>query len=216
MTKIIKQTFHTNILRLLAPVVRAVVKSGVTYKEFCLLSKATYIETVSKDYGIRGRPTNTSRISLITGIDRKEIKRIKNRLETDTLLDESEKFDNRLTQILEAWHSTPQYVDENFLPKALTLEGNSPSFLSLAKIFGGDVPLHAIYKELLLGGAIELQENGLIRPLTTRFLPKNSKPYDTKEFYNALDALNALLDFQESSVKHTALQSKNAADTSSN
>ena len=54
-------------------------KCGMTWKEFSAISKSVFVETATDEYGIRGRPTNISRVSVLTGISRKEIKRRRHR-----------------------------------------------------------------------------------------------------------------------------------------
>ena len=66
---------------LMRPIIMLLLRNGVTYKEFALLCKSIFVEAAAADYGIRGRPTNVSRIAVLTGIDRKEVKRIRDLLQ---------------------------------------------------------------------------------------------------------------------------------------
>jgi hypothetical protein len=50
-------------LRWLWPIARWLLKSGVTWKEFAELSRGVFIDVAEKEFGVRGRPTNVSRIS---------------------------------------------------------------------------------------------------------------------------------------------------------
>lgn len=45
------------------PVVRLMLRSGITWKEFSELSKAKFVEVAGAEFGIRGRPTNASRVT---------------------------------------------------------------------------------------------------------------------------------------------------------
>ncbi len=59
----------------LRPLASMLLKCGMTWKGFSDISKSVFVEVASAEYGIDGRPTNVSRISILTGISRKEVKR---------------------------------------------------------------------------------------------------------------------------------------------
>jgi hypothetical protein len=52
-----------------------VMKCGIMWREFSELSKSVFVHVATDEFSIRGRPTNVSRASLLTGISRKEVKR---------------------------------------------------------------------------------------------------------------------------------------------
>src|SRR5512138_3396716 len=58
---------------MLKPVIRLMLKGGVGYSEFSNAAKSVFIEVATQEYGVRGRPTNASRVSAITGISRKQV-----------------------------------------------------------------------------------------------------------------------------------------------
>ncbi len=53
--------------RWLRPIARWLLRSGVTWKEFADLARGVFVVTASEEFGIRGRPTNVSRVALLTG-----------------------------------------------------------------------------------------------------------------------------------------------------
>src|SRR6516164_9982990 len=61
----------------LLPVARLLLRSGVSFTEFAEIARAAFVEIASNDYGIRGRQTNVSRVSAMTGIARKEVRRLR-------------------------------------------------------------------------------------------------------------------------------------------
>ena len=66
--------------RILRSLIRMMIKHGVMHREFVELTKEIYVEIASSDYGLRGRPTNAARMALLTGLDRKEVRRIRKKL----------------------------------------------------------------------------------------------------------------------------------------
>jgi hypothetical protein len=53
---------------LLLPVIRFLLKHGITWSEFGEISKEAYVKAARDDYGIQGRPTNNSRVAMMTGL----------------------------------------------------------------------------------------------------------------------------------------------------
>ena len=60
---------------LLRPIALILLRGGITWKEFAELSKSVFVSVATDEFGIRGRPTNVSRVSILTGISRKEVNR---------------------------------------------------------------------------------------------------------------------------------------------
>ena len=75
----VQEKILSGLAGVLRPLIRAVLRSGIGYKEFSDLTKNLYVEVATNDFGIRGRPTNMSRVSVMTGISRKEVSRIRKR-----------------------------------------------------------------------------------------------------------------------------------------
>ena len=55
---------------LLRPIALLLLKGGVTWREFSELSKSVFVSVATDEFGISGRPTNVSRVSILTGISR--------------------------------------------------------------------------------------------------------------------------------------------------
>ncbi|MEA3232214.1 MAG: DUF6502 family protein, partial [Thermodesulfobacteriota bacterium] len=54
------------VIRLLRPLVRILLRNGVSYRTFSDLAKWVYVDVASKEFGIKGRKQSTSRISVVT------------------------------------------------------------------------------------------------------------------------------------------------------
>jgi hypothetical protein len=121
-------------------------RNGVTWHEFVEMGKEVFVQVAREDYGIQGRPTNTARVALITGLGRREVTRVK-----DVLLGErarEEAAPSRISQILSTWHLDPQFLDAEGTPAVLPVVGDGPTLATLLKLCAGDSPHGAIVKEL--------------------------------------------------------------------
>jgi len=176
MTETNKALTQDSIKKMLFIVVKMALQNGLTYREFTDLCKKMFVEVAAKDFGINGRPTNISRIALLTGMDRKEIKRIKDLLTSGDFNPPSERKQDRITRIISAWYQDEQYLTPSGKPRQLHRNGDSGTFSSLVKEYGGDVPEGAVYKELLRNKIIEVTPSGRIKILKRTFVPDKSDP----------------------------------------
>ena len=175
MVENVKKHVIATIRSMMKPIIMLLLRNGVTYKEFSQICKSIFVEAAAEDYGIRGRPTNVSRISVITGIDRKEVKRIKDLLQANHTAIEAQQTQDRITRILTAWHQDKEFTDESDEARRLPVEGSCGSFTSLVKRFGGDIPVQAFLKEMERVGLVQRTDAG-IQVLARYYFPANSDP----------------------------------------
>lgn len=143
---------------LLKPIASFLMKCGMTTREFTEVAKSVFVEVASEEYGIKGRPTNIARVSLLTGISRKEIKRQRELLAQPEKIPEGKTTD--ATRLLSGWHQDPDYLDRLGQPLALPVDGNDKSFAGLCRRYAGDIPATTMMKELKRTGAVELDSDG--------------------------------------------------------
>lgn len=175
MTENLKAHVIATVKSLMKPIIMLLLRNGVTYKEFALLCKSIFVEAAAQDYGIRGRPTNISRIAVLTGIDRKEVKRIKDLLQENLMAIEAQSSQDRITRLLTAWHKDPEFCSPEGQPRMLPIEGEHGSFQALVRRFGGDVPRQALFKEMLRVGVITKTDAGT-QALSRYFFPAQNDP----------------------------------------
>ena len=65
----------------LRPIAKILLRYGIGFREFAEVAKSAFVDVASSDHGIRGRPTNISRVAVMTGLTRKEVRRIRNQIE---------------------------------------------------------------------------------------------------------------------------------------
>ena len=159
---------------LLAPVARLLLRSGVTWGEFAELSKEVFVDVARRDYGIQGRPTNNSRVAMITGLSRREVTRVR-----DVLIGEAQAPDppsSRVAQVLSGWHVDPDFLDGDGHPAVLPSNGERRSIAALLKRYAGDLPHGAFLKELQQLGLVEKNGDGGFRVLARDYLRGAADP----------------------------------------
>ena len=160
------------ILRLLRPLVRILLRNGVSYNTFADYVKWIYVDVASREFGIEGRKQTTSRVSVITGLSRKEVTRIRNLPKPDDSAS-AERY-NRAARVIAAWRRDKSFLDAKDQPAPLPMTGPGASFSELVKRFSGDVPVRATLDELIRVGAVERLADGRINLLTRFYVPESS------------------------------------------
>lgn len=161
-TNIQRKTLEA-LLVALRPLMRLLIRSGIGYREFGEIAKTAFVEVATIDHGLRGRPTNISRVAVMTGLTRKEVRRLRDKSSTGKATEVLRT--TPMAEILHRWYTVAGYIDDNGQPISLKFDGADASFSSLVKHYGGDIPPGAMRTELLRVDAIEITEDGLIRPL---------------------------------------------------
>lgn len=147
----------TNALRLiLTPIVRFLVELGFSFRDFNEVAKLVYVDVASRNYGIKGRKTNMSRVAIMTGMTRREVARLRKVIEVDPL---SLRSANTVAgKVLAIWHQEDQYLNEQHLPRPLPVTGPL-SLMEIIDSVRGDIPGTAIIKELERVQAIDIRGN---------------------------------------------------------
>ena len=157
------------LLKALRPVARFLMKSGIGFREFSEISKCAFVDVATTDYGLRGRPTNISRVAVMTGLTRKEVKRLREKISAGNQVDMARVIPP--AEILSRWHSDTDYLDSAGRPLTLTFDGVAPSFAGLVKKYGGDIPPGAMRTELKRVGAVAEDDSGRLTIQMKDFRP---------------------------------------------
>ena len=156
----------------LRPIVKLLLRYGIGYSAFAEIVKTVFVDVGSSEFGIRGRPTNISRVAVMTGLTRKEVRRLRLKLESGD--EELSVRTTPITQILTRWHSEPDFLDVKGRPATLQFSDSRSSFTSLVKRFGGDVPAGAMRTELKRMQLIEENGDGSLSVLSRSLQPQDS------------------------------------------
>ena len=150
------------ILLVLRPLAKALLLVGVGYREFSEIAKTAFVETATKEYGLRGRPTNISRVAVMTGLTRKEVKRVRVKAEASeqTVVMKT----TPVSQILHRWYTDAEFLNEKGAPNALAFDGDGITFALLVKKHGGDIPAGAMRTELHRIDGLRETDDGLLLP----------------------------------------------------
>ena len=142
----------------------------MSYGTFADLAKWIYVDVAAKEFTIEGRKQSTSRVAVLTGLSRKEVKRMQGIPRPDDS-HQDEKY-NRAARIIAAWRREPEFQDANGKPCSLSISGPWSTFSDIVRRFSGDVPVRAVLDELLRIGAVKQLDNGKIALLKKAYIPE--------------------------------------------
>ncbi len=164
------------VARLLRPLVRIMLRHGVAFDQFAELAREAYVDVAYHEFGIAGRKQTTSRVSVLTGLTRKEVVRW---LEAPSALaDEPPVPYNRAERVVTGWFQTYPMEGGPSGTRALPLDGPE-SFSYLVKRFSGDMPVRSVLDELKRVGAVREHE-GMLELLQRFYAPLPSDPQKVK------------------------------------
>ncbi len=159
------------VIKLLRPLVRILLRNGLSFNTFSDLAKWVYVDIATKEFSIEGRKQSTSRVSVITGLSRREVMRVRQLPKPDVTA--STEKHNRAARVIAAWRRESEFHDSRGRPAALPMEGRRASFSELVRRFSGNVPARAILDELIHVGAAERRQDGKVALLTRAYIPRN-------------------------------------------
>jgi hypothetical protein len=169
MKEIILKRLIQTIVKILRPLVQILLKNGISYGTFSDIAKWVYVETASEEFGIKSRKPSISRISVLTGLSRKEVKRVKE-LPVPGDAEYAERY-NRAARVIAAWRREAEFSTPEGKPMELPIIGEGPTFAELVKKFSGDLPHRAILDELVNAGMVEKAADNCVRLLNRSYIP---------------------------------------------
>lgn len=204
MSNDLKRAALTALRLALRPLFKVLLRSGVSWQEASEVCKATLVEVASSEFGLHGRPTNMSRVAIMTGLSRREVKRLRDLLATEPAIDAGRM--HGATGVLTGWHLDASFTDEAGHPLDLPFE-NSPgettdaSFTELCKKYGGDLAVITMRRELIRVGAMTELPNGALRVLMRYYMPLQMDPDAVVRGGSMLEDLGTTVSFNLSKAE---------------
>ena len=178
---------------ILKPLVRILLRSGITWKEAAEVCKTTFVEVATNEFGLHGRPTNISRVAIMTGLGRRDVSRLRKLLDTEQLPDLGKM--NNATRVLTGWHLDRDYRTDSGKPRQIRVEGDSQSFSVLTRKYAGDIAPITMLRELLRVGAVAERTDGTLQVLKRYYMPLPMDPDAVFRAGSVLQDLGNTIDY---------------------
>jgi hypothetical protein len=147
--------------RVLRSLVRLFIAQGLSFTQLIELMKETYVKEIARDLVKSGERCTYSRISIVSGVHRKDVKRLMEMEEGEAAPTRKLSLNARLFSI---WSGDPDYLDSRGRPRPLlrTSDTDVVSFSTLVSSVVSDVRPRAILDEWLSRGFVSLDEAGQV------------------------------------------------------
>jgi len=167
--------------RQLRPLVKLLMKSGITFPFLVDLLKELFVEVAEKDFKLDNKEQTDSRINFLTGIHRKDVKRLRNGNLSKHSIPDSVSLG---AQLVASWIGTDQFLDSNNNPlplPRLIKQGGEQSFEALVTSVNKDIRSRAVLDEWLDLGIVTLDKQDRVCLNTNAFIPERG--FDEKAWF---------------------------------
>ncbi|MBN8999576.1 MAG: hypothetical protein J0H54_09305 [Rhizobiales bacterium] len=158
--------------RLLRPLVRLAIRSGGTFPALADLLRELYVNVAEHEFALPRRNQTDSRVSLLTGIHRKEVSRLRG---AGTPVSVVPAAISRTSRILARWLADREFTDEagRPLPLPRSSDDGSPSFDRLVESVTRDVRPRAVLDEWLDRGLVVRDAEDRVALSESAFVPRS-------------------------------------------
>ena len=182
MAEQVQEDLRLALRMMMKPLIRLLISQGVSHADFSSAAKDVFVEMSIRHFD-EGQKINQSRVAILTGLTRKEVKNVIDR--AMTAKSHGKNF-SRPSRVLVGWHSDPKYTGPYGVPLELPYEfdesDDRPSFKELVKAYSGDMAPAQMLKELLRVGAVVKLDTGNYRVVRREFEPERLSPEILERF----------------------------------
>ncbi|APX10298.1 DUF6502 family protein [Tateyamaria omphalii] len=167
---------------LLRPLVRTMIARGLTAPVVYGLLKRVYVEVAEESFRLDDKPLTDSRIALLTGVHRKDIRTIKAEGPDET--GQSRRKSALLATVIGQWMSAPEFITDG-TPRLLPRQADDAAdFETLVRSVNRDVRPRTVLDELMNAGLVSETADGLLE-LQTEAVVGTGSARDKEAFFAA-------------------------------
>jgi hypothetical protein len=154
---------------------------NLTYTWLSGILKSIFVEVAEQEFRLPGKDQTDSRITLLTGVHRKDVRRLRR----EPAMDEAPPASIYLgAQLVALWISDDRFLDDAGNPRPLPRRRQDearPSFEDLVTSVSKDIRPRAVLDEWLRLEAVEIDDQDQVRLKAEAFVP--SKGFEEKVYY---------------------------------
>lgn len=157
----------------LQPLARLMIGHGLQLPSLVELLKQALVDEAIQAYGLADKGSSDTRIALLTGVHRKDVKRLREAQVTTTPVRSMMPL---ASSVVARWISEPRFLNADQTPRALARTPRrgsvgEPDFTTLVAEVSRDVGARAVLDELGRLGVVELREDGYVLLKASSFVP---------------------------------------------
>jgi hypothetical protein len=161
--------------RLLGPLIRILIRNGVSYSEFSQVAKEAYVEVATKDFRVKSGTISSSRIAVLAGLSLEAVEKEEERARTGRGFMAS--YLEEISEVLSCWHTDSDFAGPYGIPLELRFSGQEAfDFQELVRRSAGDTDPKLLLNELISIGAVIETEKGWFKALIRHYIPEPMAP----------------------------------------
>jgi len=166
----VPETLIVALQRLLRPLVRLLINRSIPFPFAANLLRRAYIDVAVKEFPVASKPQTDSRITLLTGVHRKDVKRLRGEPRP---VWRAPRVASLSSQLIARWTTLREYLDAQGAPLPLPrlAAGGRHSFESLVRSLNTDIRPRVVLDEWLRLGIARLDDDDRVYLDVEAFVP---------------------------------------------
>ena len=189
----VKTALSVSLRRLLRPLVRIMLREGLTYPNFAAIAQMAFVESAAKDFAGKDMRSSASSICALTGLSVQQINDVlieQERFEASAVL----KSTNPFARVLHGWHNDRDYVGPYGFPADLPFEEGTLNFTILTARHAVGVSPQVVLNELQRVGAVTEVGHNIWKPLKQEYIEPSLSPENLGRMASLVESLLATLE----------------------
>jgi hypothetical protein len=196
----VKTALSVSLRRLLRPLVKIMLREGLTYSHFATIAQMAFVESAAKDFAGKGMKSSATSVSALTGMSLEQLKAVlidQEQYEASELLEATNPF----ARVLHGWHNDRDYVGPYGFPVDLHFDTGRLNFSVLAARHAPGVSPVTILQELLRIGAVTEVGSNVWKPLKQEYIEPSLSPVNLARMASLVESLLSTLENNTSSAR---------------
>ncbi len=189
----VKTALSISLRRLLRPLVKIMLREGLTYSQFAAIAQMAFVESAAKDFVANGTKASVGSVCALTGMARDSVSAVLLEQERFEALGVSE-VSNPFARVLHGWHNDREYVGPYGFPVDLPFVGSPLSFAILADRHAPGVPAQIILQELIRIHAVTEVGANVWKPLKQEYIEPSLSPENLTRMASLVESLLSTLE----------------------
>lgn len=165
------EAFFGALQRIFRPLVRFLISRSIPFPFVSAVLRGVYVDVAVKEFPVAGKPQTDSRVTLLTGVHRKDVKRLRNEPQANGRPGRAVSLGS---QLIARWTTQPEYLDGRGHPKPLPRlpeKGARHSFESLVRSLNTDIRPRVVLDEWQRLGVVRVDDEGRVCLCMDAFIP---------------------------------------------
>jgi len=189
----VKTVLSVSLRRLLRPLVKIMLREGLTYSHFATIAQMAFVESAAKDFAGKGMKSTATSVCALTGMPMEQLKGVlldQEQYEASEMLEATNPF----ARVLHGWHNDRDYVGPYGFPMDLQFDSGKLNFTVLAARHAPGVPPETILQELLRVGAVTEVGTNIWKPLKQEYIEPSLSPVNLGRMSSLVESLLSTLE----------------------